>query len=541
MRKMKHPISKNCKKMIKSILKIKPEDRPTIKQILRSKYVAEMTKKFKWKLKKLMKFSPMSISSQSDRGTRRAPRKMSIADSLNLEKRVSDLTNTSRQKRSKNSDSPKKRDLSKKSNKIKRNREFGWNPQQIRKMKSLKEGRIQNKHVLTRKNTLHTPRAKLGWEPKMKVESGERDTAEGNSPSPALGVESDFDWNRTDRSDEPREVRILRRQSDETRLQRTDSEAVKVDSNDEINQNLDKMANIFGFNDDDENFGYIKKISEAITNKQTPRAVNWTSEHGKPVMSEQSGRDPENSSWDRRTKDSFFPINLSGIEMNHSMNENLISTERGRVVVEKKLQVLKGKSDGKSRLTTELEEEFNSDSKKSPLHSSGFLKQKLDEAFFNSDFYEMRKNLDSYQERTEKQRRLQRGDNSQARLFKDARRANRPNMSSKDIQQVLQTRDFNFDLDQNFLGSRPIAYQSKDYKYSMQQARKIEQKLRKLDLGKFGKNEHLIVLSLIARRAAGGPQSNQNSRAWRTEAKRVRQPKQKATPASVQMAKKQVD
>lgn len=117
-----------------------------------------------------------------------------------------------------------------------------------------------------------------------------------------------------------------------------------VDSNEEINQNLDKMANIFGLSDD-ENIGLINKISEAIGNKNTPKTMNWVNEHAQMVTSEQSQRELGNNFCDQRSKDFIFPINLSGIEMNNSMNENLISTERGRIVVEKKLHVLKGESE----------------------------------------------------------------------------------------------------------------------------------------------------------------------------------------------------
>lgn len=116
----------------------------------------------------------------------------------------------------------------------------------------------------------------------------------------------------------------------------------KADSRDEINKNLDKMADIFGLSDD-ENLGLINKISEAIGGKAVVKPVDWIPEQAKELPADFSGCEPEPSPRNRSTKDSPFPLNLSCIETRKSPHENLVSTERGRIVVEKKLQVLKGK------------------------------------------------------------------------------------------------------------------------------------------------------------------------------------------------------
>ena len=52
----------------------------------------------------------------------------------------------------------------------------------------------------------------------------------------------------------------------------------------------------------------------------------------------------------------------------------------------------------------------------------------------------------------------------------------------KDRSQVLRNKDFNFDLGQEFLESRHVAYQSKDLKYSLKNAREVEKTLMGLNL-----------------------------------------------------------
>jgi serine/threonine protein kinase len=59
MNPMKYRVSSECSKLIRKILQIDPEKRPSIKEILESQYVLQMSQKFNWDLKKLLKFRKM--------------------------------------------------------------------------------------------------------------------------------------------------------------------------------------------------------------------------------------------------------------------------------------------------------------------------------------------------------------------------------------------------------------------------------------------------------------------------------------------------
>ena len=64
-------------------------------------------------------------------------------------------------------------------------------------------------------------------------------------------------------------------------------------------------------------------------------------------------------------------------------------------------------------------------------------------------------------------------------------------LNSQERKNVLQDKDFNFDLGQEFLGSRHIAYQSKDLNYSLKNAKKVEKNLQKLNLDKNSKKSNI--------------------------------------------------
>jgi hypothetical protein len=55
-------------------------------------------------------------------------------------------------------------------------------------------------------------------------------------------------------------------------------------------------------------------------------------------------------------------------------------------------------------------------------------------------------------------------------------------LTQKERKEVLKNKDFNFDLGQEFLESRYVAYQSKDLKYSLKNAKQVEKNLMLLNL-----------------------------------------------------------
>ena len=55
-------------------------------------------------------------------------------------------------------------------------------------------------------------------------------------------------------------------------------------------------------------------------------------------------------------------------------------------------------------------------------------------------------------------------------------------LTIKDKRDILKNKDFNFDLGQEFLESRYVAYQSKDLKYSLKNAKQIEKRIMQLKL-----------------------------------------------------------
>lgn len=55
-------------------------------------------------------------------------------------------------------------------------------------------------------------------------------------------------------------------------------------------------------------------------------------------------------------------------------------------------------------------------------------------------------------------------------------------LTQENRRQILSNRDFNFELGQEFLESRHVAYQSKDLKYSLKNAKQVEKSLMQLGL-----------------------------------------------------------
>jgi hypothetical protein len=99
------------------------------------------------------------------------------------------------------------------------------------------------------------------------------------------------------------------------------------------------LANIFGI-DDDENFGLINKMNKVLTNNKK----NDFNNQSKLLLNDSLSMKEVNRSnfLSKAENDSIFPVNLSNIEMNKSSNENILSTDRGRIMLDKKLHVLKG-------------------------------------------------------------------------------------------------------------------------------------------------------------------------------------------------------
>ena len=96
------------------------------------------------------------------------------------------------------------------------------------------------------------------------------------------------------------------------------------------------MATIFGI-DEEENFGLINKMTQVLTNTKKKDLIGYSHPDilGKTEVNRMN-------LMNKNENDTFMPLNLSNIEINKSSNENFLSTERGRTVFEKKLQVLKG-------------------------------------------------------------------------------------------------------------------------------------------------------------------------------------------------------
>jgi len=95
MNPMKYRVSAECSKLIRNILKVDPKERPTIKEILGSVYVLQMSQKFNWDLKKLLKFRKMknnNLQASMISGMSYTTTNTSQSDSFYFDKRMSGFT-----------------------------------------------------------------------------------------------------------------------------------------------------------------------------------------------------------------------------------------------------------------------------------------------------------------------------------------------------------------------------------------------------------------------------------------------------------------
>lgn len=89
---MKYRVTSECSKLIRNILRPNPQERPSVSEILNSEYVLQMSKKFNWDLKKLMKFRKMknnNLSNSMISGMSYQTNNTSQSDSFYFDKRMS--------------------------------------------------------------------------------------------------------------------------------------------------------------------------------------------------------------------------------------------------------------------------------------------------------------------------------------------------------------------------------------------------------------------------------------------------------------------
>jgi hypothetical protein len=89
MNKMRYPLSKECKNTIAFILKVDPESRPSIEDILRYGYIQNMCRKFKWNLAKLMKFKMISNNKNQLMDNLKISQNEYLNESFNYQKMMS--------------------------------------------------------------------------------------------------------------------------------------------------------------------------------------------------------------------------------------------------------------------------------------------------------------------------------------------------------------------------------------------------------------------------------------------------------------------
>lgn len=142
-------------------------------------------------------------------------------------------------------------------------------------------------------------------------------------------------------------------------------------------------------------------------------------------------------------------------------------------------------------LILEYDQEANSNSKATTKLSNENYKDKINEAFYNSDFTNMSQNLQLYQMQEAKLQNSKRKNSKKSKENFSKEKNKYPQnlslskikkLSQKDKRDILKNKDFNFDLGQEFLESRYVAYQSKDLKYSLKNAKQIEKSLMQLKL-----------------------------------------------------------
>lgn len=127
------------------------------------------------------------------------------------------------------------------------------------------------------------------------------------------------------------------------------------------------------------------------------------------------------------------------------------------------------------------------------MDSNEDYKKKINEAFYNSDFTNMSQNLQLLHFQEAKLQNSKRKNISKSKSKENYKKEYVSNsndismkkiskLSQKERKEVLKNKDFNFDLGQEFLGSRYVAYQSKDLKYSLKNAKEVEKSLMMLNL-----------------------------------------------------------
>lgn len=95
MNPMKYRVSAECSRVIRNILKLDPRERPSIQEVLHSDYVTQMSAKFNWDLKKLLRFRKLrqtGLQSSMISGISYATQNTSQSDSFYFDKRMSGLT-----------------------------------------------------------------------------------------------------------------------------------------------------------------------------------------------------------------------------------------------------------------------------------------------------------------------------------------------------------------------------------------------------------------------------------------------------------------
>lgn len=134
-----------------------------------------------------------------------------------------------------------------------------------------------------------------------------------------------------------------------------------------------------------------------------------------------------------------------------------------------------------------MKSEPPTNSKKSDIN----YEQRINEAFYNSDFKDMTKNLQEFNIQEAKKHnskrtnsRISKENYSNKKLLNKFHHQS-PNLNKltrEEQKNILKNKDFNFELDQEYLESRYLAYQSKDLHYSLKNAKAIEKSLMEVKL-----------------------------------------------------------
>lgn len=355
MNPMKYRVSPECSKIIRNILKVDPLKRPSVKQILESEYVLQMSRKFKWDLKKLLKFRKMkrnSLSSSAISGVSQYTN-TSYSDSFFFDKKMSGFTTlidakdlTSEQNQIISNLGNKGNAINKSGKNVVRNEGLVLN---FEKKTPQKEVNIFLKEV---------PRQESG---KSNAEQFTvKDSSHFDSPSKKMLNEADilklnvFSQKNSENNCSQLGSRNASQIKSTSFAGETNLEVSRKDSNEEINKNLDEMVTMFGL-EDDENIGLLKKVSQVMSSN-----MNVSKKNVSQMGEDRKGVSENNASFFKggcltplggnSRSEGLFLKDLSKIELVKSGTDNLISTERG--LPEKELEILKG-TRGVTQRTTE--------------------------------------------------------------------------------------------------------------------------------------------------------------------------------------------